>query len=295
MITSLTANRSRITLSFSRSKLAKQMGDIKDLLPFDAIGRTLSQAPGRALLLESNGGNLVNILATVLPVVADETHVCRELAEVLRYRAIFRLLPERCLFEEPDEAKPIIRSHLIAIGIAPEPDLVSAIKYFCDQFRKSQSGRTRKLGISDIYTKYRTLYREILDRQCGRCSYCGKHLEYGGDMQLDHIVPWYLGDDPHDGRNWQFTCQLCNMGKSLWPYYSLSRSACNWIGPESRPCLTPEVRYAALARDGACVKTGLSPRQCQLSVEKVIASGCWILDNVQTVSSEAPGAYCEQI
>ncbi len=204
---------------------------------------------------------------------------------MLRYRAVFRLLPEACLYLEPPEAKPVIRQHLTNLGLEPHESLVSAIKFFCDQFRASRSGRKRKPGITDVYTRYPHLFRKISGEQNNRCAYCGIRIQYGGDMQLDHIIPWYLGDDPPDGRNWQFTCGPCNLGKSMWPYYSLSRCGSNWIGPDSEPALSLDVRFAVLARDGACVKTGLLPTQGELTVEKVVTSGCWVLDNAQAVAA----------
>lgn len=107
-------------------------------------------------------------------------------------------------------------------------------------------------------------------------------------MQLDHIVPWHLGDDPTDGSNWQFLCERCNRGKGIYPYYSLHFVVANWLRPGDSNDLKEGVRYAALVRDKMCVRTARTPRDTQLCVIKRVQSGCWILDNVETVCEDLP-------
>ena len=66
-----------------------------------------------------------------------------------------------------------------------------------------------------------------------RCCYCGIPLVYGENAALDHLWPFFLGDDPHDGSNWCLCCNDCNIGKGEYPFYSLTTACTNWIGPKA--------------------------------------------------------------
>jgi 5-methylcytosine-specific restriction endonuclease McrA len=217
----------------------------------------------------------------------DEEVVVREIGELLRYRLIFVMLPEECLYGAPVEDKPVISAHLESLGIEPNENIVRAVKYFCENFRsKKDVGNRAKFGITDVYIKFPHIYSSIMSEQGGRCRTCGAQLVYGENMQLDHILPYYLGDDPPDGTNWQFLCDLCNRGKGGDPYYSLSKLMSNWIGPNTRNELTDSLRYAALERDKKCKITGVKPGEMELGVKKKILGGCWVLDNVISVDKK---------
>jgi hypothetical protein len=215
---------------------------------------------------------------------SNESILITEIGEQLRFRSIFLLLPSKCLYSEPSEDKPIIRDHLISLGIEPDEDLVRAIKFFCVNFRAQRLKSSKKMGISDVYIKYPHIFQKILSGQHSRCKICGEPLQYGLNMQLDHVLPWHLGDDPSDGSNWQFLCNICNSGKGEFPYYSLSNYGFNLIRPNSDDRLMPQVRVAVLMRDGACVISNQKPINTKLYVIKRIESGCWLLDNLHSVS-----------
>ena len=210
--------------------------------------------------------------------------LAKELAELFSYRIMFLLLPEECLFSDPVRDKPVITRHLESIGVSADPDLVSAIKFFVDNFRTKTRKQQNKVSITDVFVKFRVIYDEILSRQNKRCAVCGVELLYGRNMQLDHVLPWHLGDDPADGSNWQFLCEPCNRGKGMLPHYSLSLLQSNWIKPNSSAGLSEDVRYAVLKRDGKCWRTGVLPTQAELTVEKCFQSGCWVLDNLRSVA-----------
>ena len=214
---------------------------------------------------------------------SKEHQLTRELAEFFSYRILFLLLPEECLFQTPDRDKPIIAMHLQTLGVEPNEDLIRSIKFLVDNFRNKTRQESSKLGITDIYVKFPKIYDAIFSQQHGRCAVCGTPLEYGINMTLDHFLPWHLGDDPSDGSNWQFLCEVCNRGKGMLPHYSLSALHANWVKPIASHGLTDDVRYAVLRRDGACWKSGKGPREAELTVEKICASGCWVLDNLRTV------------
>jgi hypothetical protein len=103
-------------------------------------------------------GCLAHRLTQFVPRVIGESeeNIARELGEALRFRLIFMLLPEECLYGAPHEDKPIIRTHLENLGVVPTEDVISAIKFFCENFRKRRTGLTRKIGIEDVFVKYRT-------------------------------------------------------------------------------------------------------------------------------------------
>lgn len=213
-----------------------------------------------------------------------EDVLVREISEIFRYRVMFLLLPHECLFGDPVEDKPIIREHLISLGLTVHEPLVSAIKFFCVNFRAAKEKTLRKKTITDIYIKHPNIYRILLDKQRGRCDVCGEVLEYGRNMQLDHILPWYMGDDPSDGSNWQLLCDLCNRGKGMYPHYSLQTVLFNWIRPKFSGDLREDVRYAVLTRDKRCQISGLGPKEARLVVIKRVATGCFVLDNLKTVA-----------
>jgi hypothetical protein len=274
------------------------MNTLDELLRYDSSTRNIVTRD----LLESHAGSTDSIveLATHFSNLlvglfkCEEQHLCRELTQWARFRAVFMLLPEQLLFGSPPiEEKPTIREHLSALGLDATPELVSAIKCICVNFRAKRSS-TRKLGITDVYVKFPHVYQRMVSNQCGRCSYCGAPLTYGENAELDHLWPFYLGDDPHDGSNWCLCCRDCNVGKGEYPFYSLTSVSANWIGPNAGLSLTLTTRFAALVRDRACVKCSAGPTVTSLAVKKRVQSGCWILDNTQTVclSCVAPSSIC---
>lgn len=213
-----------------------------------------------------------------------EAAIARELAEVFSYRLLFLLLPEQCLFGDPARDKPVIAAHLKSLGVEPTEAILRGLKFFVDNFRAKTRSEVNKMSITDVYVRYPRIYDSILQAQNGRCAVCGLSLLYGVNMQLDHVLPWHLGDDPSDGSNWQFLCEKCNRGKGMFPHYSLSPLLANWIRPNTEHALGEDARYAALKRDGRCSITGRGPKEVELTVQKNAPSGCWVLDNLTVVA-----------
>ena len=258
---------------------------LRQLIPYDPDTRALRDGQVIGIGVGAQDfGDLVGTLKTlgVTLLSKSEIDICRELGELIRYRLIFLMLPADCLYANPREDKPIIREHLKNLGISPDEDLVRGVKFVCENFRKKRGASIRKWGVTDVYLYLPHIYQAKLESQGGRCNVCGTVLHYGENMQLDHVMPWHLGNDPVDGSNWQFLCLDCNTGKNVFPYFSLSKAGINWIGPEDNDNLRLDVRYAALVRDGKCVRTGRTPRETELVVTKRVRTGCWILDNVES-------------
>jgi len=256
---------------------------IRDILAYDSESRGIDRdrldksgfraIPGGAEILR-RAIELLSISSS-----ATERTIARELGEIFSNRIFFLLLPEECLFGDPDRDKPVIRNHLRALGLQADEDLVTGIKFFVDNFRSKTRSEQPKSGITDVFVKFPRIYDQILRQQNGRCAVCGTDLIYGHNMQLDHVLPWHLGDDPNDGSNWQFLCERCNRGKGIWPHYVLSSVYSNWLKPAISHGLSDEVRYAVLKRDGVCGVSGRGPNEVELRVHKKIESGCWLLDN----------------
>jgi 5-methylcytosine-specific restriction endonuclease McrA len=261
---------------------------ISQLFGYQASSRSLTEGAGYGIGLDTTSvEELAKKIRQALPLLGNnEEAVVRELGEIIRFRIIFSLLPSQCLFDAPDESKPIIKEHLREFGIEPNDDLVRAIKFFCDNFQAKRGSNPGKWGVTDVFIRTRHIYNEIFERQHGRCVVCGEPLIYGQNMHLDHILPFHLGDDPPDGSNWQFLCNECNIGKGVDPFYSLGRTGANWIAPNSENRLTTAIRFAVLTRDRACTKSGQKPSETKLVPVKLRPSGSWILDNCTTLSEK---------
>ena len=259
---------------------------LSDILHYDSTTR---QIDTQGLLNGSSpSASLSDTLEMLKDLTASVFHsqdhlLARELAEWARFRAIFCLLPETLLFGDPPlEKKPIIAAHLHSLGIEPDNQLISCIKCVCEHFQ-SKRGAIKKLGITDVYVRFPHVFKRVLAEQNSRCCYCGESIAYGENATLDHIWPFHLGDDPTDGANWCFSCAACNTGKGEFPFYSITGACANWIAPDADGTLLLATRYAALARDRKCVLCGRTPKEAALDVRKRLQSGCWILDNSQTV------------
>lgn len=252
----------------------------------DTRGIDRERLEGAGLRSELSASRVCELATAILEKIgsSDESKVCRELAELFSYRLMFLLLPEECLFGEPGRDKPVISKHLESMGVKSDEKLVRAIKFFVDNFRAKARSEQLKTSITDVYVRFPRLYDSILERQNGRCAVCGTRLTYGVNMQLDHVLPWHLGDDPSDGSNWQFLCDACNRGKGVLPHYSLSPLQANWLKPNASGQLGEEVRYAVLKRDRRCARSGRGPAEVELCVVKRFPTGCWVLDNLCAVA-----------
>jgi 5-methylcytosine-specific restriction endonuclease McrA len=212
-----------------------------------------------------------------------EAQFSYELIQIIRQRLVALLMPEAVLFENPAKAKPIIRNHISSLMTSADEELVSALKFFANNFRNKLQKSRRKLSIEDVKLVFPLAFDKILSDQNGRCKTCGTRLLYGSNMELDHIVPWHLGDDPSDGSNWQFLCGECNKGKSEWMHYTAQIGWIASINTRSDSQLSMAVRYAAMSRDRGCTNCKTSSGDAELVVSRRMPSGCWVFDNVVTL------------
>jgi len=212
----------------------------------------------------------------------DEELLATEVLEIVRQRLIALLIPEEALFGKGTEVKPLIRKHLISLGVSEDEELISAIKVAVSNYRQRDGGK-RKYSINDVRVRHRMVFQRICNQQNDRCATCGKALSYGSNMELDHIFPNHIGNDPPDGSNWQFLCGPCNRGKNEWMHYSARLGRLSTIHSQLGDELSEPLRYACLERDRSCTVCGITPQNGELLVSKKCETGCWILDNCATV------------
>jgi 5-methylcytosine-specific restriction endonuclease McrA len=218
-----------------------------------------------------------------------------QLTELEKFRLVplvFGLMPKAAYLSRPADQpiKPLITSHLQALGITSDPLLLNVLKSICDQFwesRKDQYGRPmkQKYGMKDIRAN-QSAYRGLRARQRQRCSLCGLELAVS-DETLDHVVPFRIIGDIPDGANWSILCSLCNSAKGNYLSSLQAVHAHNWVYstehakfPIEDP--SPETRFLLLAQAGGCTYPGclITPRTGRLFIRKVQASGLAIADNL---------------
>jgi len=182
-----------------------------------------------------------------------ESQICNELIEILRQRLIATLMPSAALFSDPsEEVKPTIRKHLSLYGILDDEPLVNILKTFSQNFRRKVNGLRRKKGVDDLRVSNFAALNQIYDLQNKRCHSCGEPLYFGSNMELDHIIPDHLGNDPDNGGNWRLLCKPCNRGKNEWIHYTSKFGRVATLHSEISDVLLEPVRYASLERDGKC-------------------------------------------
>lgn len=255
--------------------------------------RTLHLSPDR-LRDKSALAILKNLFLTYggIPGKPPATH--KELAEWERLKVVplvFGLQPADALMRKSphQEVKPSIRSHLSALGLEPDEELVEILKRIADQYLKMRLNRGRKWGVSDIKAANLSLFSAIARRQGNRCAVCG--IPFGDKERetLDHVLPWGLAGDPIDGSNWQLLCERCNVGKGSFLATLQSQEAFNWVYTCRLSDLSAannrERRYVVLACAGRCSEAGCgaTPRTARLRLVKTLESGLAVADNLQVV------------
>jgi hypothetical protein len=225
---------------------------------------------------------------------------CTESARIGFLPLVFGLMPVHAAFRQSPyiEIKPIINSHLMAIGVAPAPLLIGIVKDLCDNFDRTRfrdgppSLRPRKSSIADLRAQPE-LYRRIRGRQGSRCAVCGTEFSGGPKEEtLDHVIPWRLGGDPPGGWNWQLLCRRCNCAKDTLVAAHATPEFVNWIFPDpigQRTSLGSELhergRYVALRHFERCQMNGCSraPKDAELQVVRKCVTGFPVFDHL-TVS-----------
>jgi hypothetical protein len=205
---------------------------------------------------------------------------------------IFGLMPKAAITSRrPDVAiKPIITTHLQALGVVPDPTLLDVLKSVCDQFWDTRKDNTQryskqKFGMRDVRPMQRT-YLALLARQGNRCSLCGIDLRNCVET-LDHVVPFRLIGDVPDGSNWEIQCEPCNNSKGNYVSSLQAMQAHNWVYTSSFASFpldqpSPETRFLMFAQAGRCTAPGcaMTPKTGALQIRKIRDSGLAVADNL---------------
>jgi len=210
---------------------------------------------------------------------------------------IFGLMPadalDRHLYRRPPPLKPLIRSHLRAIGLSgDDEDLVdilqNVIYHYTSTLAFPHRSPRAKRSIGEIRLNASKTYQSIRARQRGRCAACGVLFTDDVEETLDHVLPWRLIGDPPNGANWQFLCRPCNSGKQHWMSSIQAPQSFNWwYGcPEQQLTdsgATEEARFVLLTQRQGCELTncGKGPRETSLHVVKRYETGLAIADNLE--------------
>lgn len=207
---------------------------------------------------------------------------------------VFGLMPKEVLARTryDDRLKPAITRHLSSLTIQPNDELVTILKNIGDQFFKTADKKAswcpRKFGIGDVRSLKR-VYQKMKDDQGNRCALCGVPFDGKIVETLDHVIPWRLVGDIHDGCNWQMLCEVCNSGKGHQITIFQFKEFWNWL--YTTPLLTAttgrlsrELRYLILARDEHCTHQdcNLGPRETRLYVQSELRTGLPIFDAFTT-------------
>ena len=215
---------------------------------------------------------------------------------------VFGLMPAAAIYRDKGDMhiKPIIRAHFKNIELDYDEELVSIVKSISDQYyytspgyRSKVSAGTRKYTIRDVCASKGRVYREIKNRQAGRCAYCGVPFDGRGLETLDHIIPYRLVGDVLDGSNWRLACEKCNLGKTSIISIYLANEYHNWIyggATSSEPgdaSASVRTRYVVLARDRGCTHPDCTATavSSELKVQRVVPTGLNVADCCATFCS----------
>lgn len=221
----------------------------------------------------------------------ENAEVFAVLEPCVRQSVFFSLIPGKAI--DPSYKGNIdaaIREHLAAIRTSLSDEAIEKVRGFCINLRrlhganKSQA-RAMAKSLGELRTRP-VQFREIRDRQGGRCMWCGADFVRAEvDMTLEHVAPKHIGDDPEDGSNWGLACRSCNEGKedafswaaTKWAHDFVPRKFA--LGNQIRL----EHRWTILARSPKCDRCHTSPRQSELFVYKRIDTGLSVPSMCSTI------------
>lgn len=238
----------------------------------------------KAIVADSSIQKLLSKVANdeVFKKVISEGEVCEIIEAFIKWRLLGLAFPEKVydLSLSDIEVNNAIRDHFKSIGLSEKNNLFREIILIASNLRQKLQG-SRKKGIGDIRDfKNRQKLGEILKNQNMRCYYCGKKFDQieGADVQLDHLIPFHIGDDV-DG-NWVISCQTCNRGKKDSLHYCLEQHKHDGVKISYEGGGNFEqLRWAVLNRLQKCSTCLKGPRDTHLNVVKIYKMGIWTLAN----------------
>jgi hypothetical protein len=212
----------------------------------------------------------------------DLTEVVSVVEPCVRQSILMSLLPAQAV--DPNYRGSLdtsIRDHLASLGLSLGRDELRTLRNICINVRRLQQmgstqARNLSTSIADLRADVR-LYNAILDRQNGRCLWCG--IDFSSPYvkeSLEHVAPKHLGDDPQDGSNWAIACLSCNHGKSNSLAWAAKAEAHDFFQRNDfvRPNeISLAHRWSVLMRSRRCVSCGRNPKQTELWIYRRILTG----------------------
>jgi len=174
-----------------------------------------------------------------------------------------------------------IDEHLARLSLPLGTHEKRTIRDICINVRRltgmnSRAIRTGAMSLAGLRAMPST-YARILARQGDRCLWCGVDL-HATDVQqtLEHVAPYYLGDDMPDSSNWALSCQSCNEGKGDALAWAAQREAHGFIprvdlSGDSQISL--QHRWIVLMRSSRCNSCNRSARELELWVFRIVSTG----------------------
>jgi hypothetical protein len=208
-------------------------------------------------------------------------------------RCVFLLLPRSAFVSGANRRaffiKPLIREHLLSLGVSPDEELLEILKRVAEQLRLTsvESGvrGVRKVTIAGLRARNPRRYLSIREMQGDRCGVCGVLL---GAVQeeLDHVIPFQLVGDIPDGANWQILCRSCNASKSGFLSAWQHPEAMNWVYGNLvhvAKSPTPTTHYTVLVINKRCVICGRGADSAELDVFSRVRDGLFVADHLDVV------------
>jgi hypothetical protein len=174
-----------------------------------------------------------------------------------------------------------IDEHLAQLSLSLGPHEKRAIRDICINVRRltgmnSRAVRAGAMSLAGLRAMPGT-YSRILAGQNDRCLWCGVDL-HSVDVQqtLEHVAPYYLGDDMPDTRNWALSCQSCNEGKGDVLAWAAQREAHGFIPRvdlSGASQISLQHRWIVLMRSNRCTSCRRNNRESELWVYRVVSTG----------------------
>ncbi len=191
----------------------------------------------------------------------------------VRQSVLMTLVPRKAI--DPNYQGSIDRAideHLVALGLTIPRAQRSVLLKLCVSVRKYH-------GLTSVEARNKTMslaqlrgmglhYTRLLDRQGGRCIWCGVHFDDLSVKQtLEHFAPKHLGDDLPDASNWAIACTSCNRGKAdslAWAARAEAHDFLDRLAFQRCDEIGLAQRWTILMRERRCDSCGKGPRDVEL-------------------------------